>query len=51
MRPLAFASLSCLLVNAVFHELGAGVEARMTQVSDLHDRFVGHTRALRRVPR
>ena len=47
----AFASLSCLLVNAVFHELGAGVEARMTQVSDLHDRFVGHTRALRRVPR
>jgi DNA-binding MurR/RpiR family transcriptional regulator len=47
----AFASLACLLVNAVFHELGPTVETRMTKVSDLHDRFVGHTRALRRAPR
>lgn len=36
------ASLANLLVNAVFLELGPAAEARMSRVSALHDRFVGH---------
>ena len=36
------ASLANLLVNGAFLELGAAAEARMTRVSDLHGRFVGH---------
>ncbi len=38
-----FSSLICLLVNAVFNELGPEVEARMTRVSSLHADFIGHT--------
>ena len=41
----AFASLSGLLVNAVFRELGPEVEARMSRVSALHGAFIGHTTA------
>ncbi len=38
----AFASLIGLLTNGVFKELGAGVEARMAEVSELYSGFVGH---------
>ncbi|HEX9857425.1 MAG TPA: MurR/RpiR family transcriptional regulator [Paracoccaceae bacterium] len=38
----AIASLIGLIVNGVFNELGAGVEARMTQVSSLYQQFIGH---------
>lgn len=37
-----FASLTALLVNAVFQALGPGVEARMTRIAGLYDRFSGH---------
>ena len=36
------ASLVGLIVNGVFNELGAGVEARMAQVSSLYNDFIGH---------
>lgn len=36
------ASLIGLIVNGVFNELGAGVEARMAQVSSLYNDFIGH---------
>jgi DNA-binding MurR/RpiR family transcriptional regulator len=39
----AMASLIGQIVNGVFNELGAGVEARMAQVSSLHSAFIGHT--------
>jgi len=38
-----FASLVSLMVNGVFNQLGAEVEARMVQVSALHHDFIGHT--------
>ena len=38
-----FASLVSLMVNGVFNKLGAGVEARMAQVSALYHDFIGHT--------
>ncbi len=44
----AMASLIAQIVNGVFNELGAGVEARMAQVSSLYGSFVGHTGARRR---
>lgn len=39
----AMSSLIGLMVNGVFRELGAGVEARMARVSDLYGSFIGHT--------
>lgn len=39
----AMASLVGLLVNGVFSELGAGVEARMEKVAGLYNEFIGHT--------
>lgn len=45
-----FASLCALLVNAVFTRLGAGVEARMTRISEFYDCFIGHTVAPRKAP-
>lgn len=39
----AMSSLIGLLVNGVFRELGAGVEARMAKVSALYGEFIGHT--------
>lgn len=39
----AMASLIELMVNGVFNELGAGVEARMASISALYGDFVGHT--------
>jgi DNA-binding MurR/RpiR family transcriptional regulator len=38
-----FASLISLMVNGVFNQLGAEVEARMVQVSALYNDFIGHT--------
>ncbi len=38
-----FASLISLIINGVFNQLGAEVEARMAQVSALYDDFIGHT--------
>lgn len=38
----AFSSLIGLLTNGVFKELGAGVETRMANVSELYNTFVGH---------
>lgn len=38
----AFSTLIGLLTNGVFKELGAGVEARMFEVSELYSTFVGH---------
>jgi DNA-binding MurR/RpiR family transcriptional regulator len=38
-----FASLISLMINGVFNQLGAGVEARMVQVSALYHDFIGHT--------
>lgn len=38
----AFSTLIGLLTNGVFKELGAGVEERMIQVSELYGSFVGH---------
>lgn len=37
------ASLVSQMINGVFNELGAEVEARMAQVSALHGDFIGHT--------
>ena len=46
-----FASLSGLLANAVFGQLGpAAVEARMTLFSNHYDDFIGHTEAPRKGP-
>lgn len=45
-----FANLSGLLVNAVFQNLGPEVEARMTQVSNLYNGFIGHTEAPLKAP-
>ncbi|MDT8854043.1 MurR/RpiR family transcriptional regulator [Paracoccaceae bacterium Fryx2] len=39
----AMASLIGLMVNGVFNQLGAGVEARMARVSSLYGDFIGHT--------
>lgn len=39
----AMASLIGLMVNGVFNRLGAGVEDRMAQVSQLYADFIGHT--------
>lgn len=39
----AMASLASLLINGVFGELGAGVEARMARVSSFYGEFIGHT--------
>lgn len=39
----AMSSLIGLLVNGVFRELGAEVEARMARVSALYGEFIGHT--------
>lgn len=36
-------SLAGLIVNGVFNELGAEVEARMARVSSLYGDFIGHT--------
>jgi DNA-binding MurR/RpiR family transcriptional regulator len=38
-----FASLVSLMINGVFNQLGAEVEARMAQVSWLYGDFIGHT--------
>jgi DNA-binding MurR/RpiR family transcriptional regulator len=38
-----FSSLISLMINGVFNQLGAEVEARMVQVSALHQDFIGHT--------
>ena len=38
----AFSTLVGLLTNGVFTELGAGVEARMAEVSALYSHFTGH---------
>jgi DNA-binding MurR/RpiR family transcriptional regulator len=39
------ASLISLLVNGVFNEIGPSVEERITRVSALYGRFIGHTRS------
>lgn len=39
----AMSSLIGLLVNGVFRELGAEVEARMARISSLYGDFIGHT--------
>ena len=44
----AMASLVGLIVNGVFKELGAGVEARMERVAGLYNEFIGHTGFVRR---
>jgi len=36
------ASLSNLLINSIFHELGSTVEDRMNKVADLYSRFIGY---------
>jgi len=36
------ASLSNLMINAIFKELGPAVEDRMNRVADLHSRFIGY---------
>ena len=36
------ASLSNLLINGIFKELGPAVEERMNKVSNLYSRFIGH---------
>ena len=36
------ASLSNLLINGIFHELGPSVEDRMNKVADLYSRFTGY---------
>lgn len=41
----AMASLIGLIVNAVFAELGPGVETRLSAVSALYGDFIGHTAA------
>jgi DNA-binding MurR/RpiR family transcriptional regulator len=41
----AMSSLIGQMVNGVFHQLGAGVEDRMAQVSSLYGTFIGHTGA------
>ena len=38
----AFASLIGLMVNGVFHELGAQVEDRMARISNHYSDFIGH---------
>lgn len=47
----AMSSLIGLLVNGVFKELGAEVEARMAKISAYYDDFIGHTGTFRRQPR
>lgn len=42
----AVASLSSLIVNAVFAELGTEVEARMSRISSLYNAFTGHVGGL-----
>lgn len=44
----AMSSLIGLLVNGVFKELGAEVEARMAKISSLYGEFIGHTGQPRR---
>ncbi len=44
----AMSSLVGLLVNGVFKELGADVEARMAKISSLYGEFIGHTGQQRR---
>jgi DNA-binding MurR/RpiR family transcriptional regulator len=43
----AMSALIGLMVNGVFKQLGAGVEARMARVSALYGTFIGHTGSLR----
>ena len=47
----AMASLIGQLVNGVFNELGAGVEDRMAEVSNLYGAFIGHTGSSRAAPK
>lgn len=47
----AMSSLIGLLVNGVFKELGAEVEARMARISAFYGDFIGHTGPSRRQPR
>ncbi len=47
----AMSSLIGLLVNGVFKELGAEVEARMAKISAYYDDFIGHTGQFRRQPK
>lgn len=47
----AMSSLIGLLVNGVFKELGAEVEARMARISALYGDFIGHTGQPRRPAR
>lgn len=41
--PAPIASLISLLLNGVFNQIGPSVEHRMTKVSALYGRFIGHT--------
>jgi DNA-binding MurR/RpiR family transcriptional regulator len=47
----AMSSLIGLLVNGVFKELGAEVEARMARISAYYGEFIGHTGQSRKPPR
>lgn len=47
----AMSSLIGLLVNGVFKELGAEVEARMARISAYYGDFIGHTGQSRKPPR
>lgn len=47
----AMSSLIGLLINGVFQELGAEVEARMAKISAFYDDFIGHTGQFRRQSR
>ena len=41
--PAPIAGLLSLLLNGVFNQIGPSVEERMTRVSALYGRFIGHT--------
>lgn len=43
--PAPIAGLLSLLLNGVFNEIGPSVEERITRVSALYGRFIGHTRS------
>lgn len=43
--PAPIAGLISLLLNGVFNQIGPSVEERVTRVSALYGRFIGHTRS------
>ncbi|MCF3643294.1 MurR/RpiR family transcriptional regulator [Rhizobium sp. TRM95111] len=43
--PAPIAGLISLLLNGIFNQIGPSVEERITRVSALYGRFIGHTRS------